>query len=256
VSKTTTGTREWAKRNVNCVRGCPHRCRYCYARAQALRFKRIKDPEEWGTSYHSLNEAEVRKRQKHIDGLTMFPSTHDITPEFLPQCMQVIAHIVNAGNRLLIVSKPHIECIKAICNRFYHVRNRITFRFTSGSRSDDVLRYWEPGAPLFAERLECLKRAYDAGFATSVSIEPMLDADDVVSLFAAVDLFVSETIWIGKMNRVRQRCIPGTSEEAMARIEAGQTDRRIWDLYHALGNKPSVRWKDSFREVLGDKVGE
>ena len=36
-----TGTKEWAKSNLNFQLGCEHGCRYCYAREMAVnRFKR------------------------------------------------------------------------------------------------------------------------------------------------------------------------------------------------------------------------
>ena len=58
-----SGTLEWAVANKNCLVGCTHDCRYCYARAQAIRFKR----SSLGTWSHPvLNEAEVkRKMGKH-----------------------------------------------------------------------------------------------------------------------------------------------------------------------------------------------
>lgn len=40
--KRISGTKEWAAHNLNIVQGCGHRCRYCYARAMAHRFGRIK----------------------------------------------------------------------------------------------------------------------------------------------------------------------------------------------------------------------
>ena len=39
--KPISGTKEWSVSSVNCITGCEHNCRYCYARANALRFKRI-----------------------------------------------------------------------------------------------------------------------------------------------------------------------------------------------------------------------
>ena len=73
-------------------------------------------------------------------------------------------------------------------------------RFTIGAMDDDVLRYWESGAPSFAERLAALKHAHGQGFRTSVSAEPMLDVPHAVELYEAVVPFVTDTIWFGKMN--------------------------------------------------------
>ena len=58
-------------------------------------------------------------------------------------------------------------------------------------------------------------------------------------------------IKIGKANRLRSRCVPGTSEEEIARIEAGQTDERVREIYEELKDQPKVRWKESYKRVLG-----
>lgn len=41
------------------------------------------------------------------------------------------------------------------------------------------------------------------------------------------------------------------NEEAIARIEAGQTDEKIREVYEALKGEPKVRWKDSVKRVVG-----
>jgi len=79
----------------------------------------------------------------------------------------------------------------------------------------------------------------------------MLDSDNVAALFYRLEPIVTDSIWIGKMNDVRNRVQPDTSEEAIARIEVGQTDERIKEIYEQLKNEPKVRWKESFKEVLG-----
>ncbi len=251
MSKSISGTKEWSVASVNCVLGCTHRCRYCYARADALRHKRIKDPKEWGTMYSRVRPAEVSKRRRRLNGTVMFPTTHDITPEFLDPCMEVIGKLLEAGNRLLIVSKPHLECIKAICDRFGEYCEQILFRFTIGTTYDSTLAYWEPGAPCFAERLKCLIHAFGRGFKTSVSCEPLLDAAHAFELFQAVESHVTDTVWFGKLKLIDTRVIPGTDTEEIARIKTGQTDVRIHDIYRELRDEPKVRWKESFKSVLG-----
>jgi len=242
-----TGTKEWADTNVNCVRGCTHRCRYCYARAFALRFGRIASAKEWGTTYNSENWTEALKKRSPTKGIVMFPSSHDITLEHLRVCLATARRILQAGNRLLVVSKPQLYCINALMAdaRLLQRTDNLTFRFTITADDDRLLRYWEPGAPLFAERLKCLQQAHYRGFSTSVSIEPMLDSRNIVRLFHTVKPFVTDTIWIGKMNRIRHYVIPGTREKSIREIEEGQKDERILRIYAALKNEPKVRWKDS-----------
>ena len=74
----TSGTKEWADRNVNCVSGCAHDCKYCYAKQNAVRFKR-----ETATSWKvmKVREADVKKDYMKTDGRVMFPTSHDIIPE-------------------------------------------------------------------------------------------------------------------------------------------------------------------------------
>ncbi len=258
MSKSTriSGTREWAVANVNCVLGCSHKCRYCYARSNALRYNRIEDPAEWGEGYNRVRPVEVNKSRRKVDGTVMFPTTHDITPEFLSPCLTVIGKILDAGNRLLIVSKPHMECVEAICREQHARRHQILFRFTIGAISENVLSYWEPGAPTFEERLACLRYAYRLGFATSISAEPLLEADRVEDLASALLPWVSDSLWVGKMNQIDSRVVPGTDKEAIAAIKQGQTNERIRVIYELLKSEPKVRWKESYKAVLGLALAE
>ena len=255
-TKPITGTKEWSVESVNIVLGCAHKCRYCYARANALRRKQIPSLAAWGETYYRLREEQVRKRRKNVGGTVMFPSTHDILPEFLEPSLIVMRKILDAGNRLLVVSKPHLECIQTICREFETYRHRILFRFTIGAMNNTILKYWEPGAPSFEERLASLKHAFDHGFETSVSCEPLLDSDHVEALFHTVFPYVTHSIWIGKLNMIDSRVEPGSDPEAIRRIKEGQTDRRVREIYEALKCEPKVKWKESYKRVLGLELAE
>jgi DNA repair photolyase len=132
-------------------------------------------------------------------------------------------------------------------------RDQIVFRFTIGADSDEVLGYWEPHAPTFQERLASLSYAWEEQFATSVSIEPMLDRTNIIRLVDTIYSFVSDTIWIGKMNAIGKRVAVVTDEDRqqVAQIVAGQTDEEIKKVYLALKDNPKVRWKESIKQVVG-----
>jgi len=248
-TKPISGTREWSVASVNCLTGCSHACRYCYARANALkRFRTIKTLDEWARP--KLRKADVSKRRRKVDGPIMFPTTHDILPEFLPACREVIERILRAGNRLLIVSKPHLKCIRELCLNLRDFREQILFRFTIGADDDKLLSYWEPGAPDFYQRVNSLHFAQYFGYATSVSIEPMLDSANVGRLIRRIEKFVTDTIWVGKLNQIRSRALDA-SEEAIRAIEAGQTPERIAAIYEEWKNHPKLRWKETIKQVLG-----
>ena len=254
-----SGTREWSVASVNCVTGCENDCRYCYARHEALtRYGgRIKSAAEWPEVV--IREHDVKKGRKKIEGgMIMFPTTHDITPKTLDACITVLGKLLKAGNEVLIVSKPRAGCIKSLCDALYQYQSQILFRFTIGSYNDGILRYWDRNAPLWDERAESLHYAFQKGFKTSVSCEPNLDGPNVVFLFHKLEPWVTDSIWIGKMNKIRER-VPCETDEDKHRIdsvEKGQTDEMIKAIYNALKDEPKVRWKESYKEVLGLDLAE
>lgn len=172
--KQVFGTQEWAKYNENCIKGCSHDCKYCYAKSNAVRFKR-NTVEGWKNE--EVNRNKLSHGFNRRSGTFMFPTAHDITPEHLDECIYFLGNILKPGNDVLVVSKPHLECIGALCNQFPNYKDNILFRFTIGSADSAALKFWEPGAPDFLERLESLKHAFDLGYKTSVSCEPMLDGN-------------------------------------------------------------------------------
>jgi len=186
----------------------------------------------------------------------MFPTTHDITPPVLDACLTVIRNLLAAGNRILVVSKPHLDCISEICRVFRTAKEQLLFRFTIGADQDGILGYWEPGAPGFDERLLSLEYAFEEGFETSVSVEPMLDANNVDRLVRTLKTFVSDSIWIGKMNGIphRLRIENDADREQMERIAGAQADDRIAAIYGSLKGEPKVKWKESIKKVVGLEV--
>lgn len=246
-----TGTKEWAVANVNCVSGCPHNCRYCYAKAMAKRFKRIASDDDWARPV--VRPHEVQRRRRRVKGTIMFPTAHDITPEILEPCLTVLGNLLGAGNRVLVVSKPHLPCIEELCRRFSPYREQILFRFSIGAISNGILGYWEPHAPRFEERLAGLKHAFGNGFATSISMEPMLEVDRAAELVELLAPYVTDAIWFGRMNRIRSCFRPTCPEDerAIRRIEEGQTDAKTAEVYRALAGHPLLKWKDSVKRVLG-----
>jgi len=130
----------------------------------------------------------------------MFPGTHDITPDNFEACFTVLKKLLKVGNRVLVVSKPRLKLITKICDQLKDYKNHLLFRFTIGSSNNKILSFWEPNAPTYDERKEALKYAHRAGYRTSVSIEPMLDADNIEALVDDLAPFVNHSIWIGIMN--------------------------------------------------------
>jgi len=250
-----TGTREWAEDNINIQRGCEHGCLYCYARHIAVTWTKRCTAEQWLDPV--INQAKVDKNYYKGKGILMFPSTHDITPRNLSECLCVLRKLLDAGNQVLIVSKPHWSCITLICETLQEYRARIMFRFTIGSKSDEILEFWEPNAPRFKERLACLKYAYSCRYQTSVSCEPYLDSN-VVDLFLAVKPWTTHSFWVGKLRdfakRVYISAMTTEQEEKFIKpLKAAQTDEAVRTIYNQLNVERLIKWKDSIRKVIKKK---
>lgn len=245
------GTLEWAVAEINCCMGCPHGCRYCYAQYDQVERKGTVTAEQWETCQVLVDE--VRRKRPLYPGQVMFPTAHDIVPENLEACLIVLKNLLDAGNKVLVVSKPHLECIQRLCNELSDAREQLLFRFTITARDSEILKLWEPHAPDYKERKDCLEYTFRKGFATSVSVEPMLDTIDVAAMTRELLPFISHSIWLGKMNKIERRVICESIEmqREIDRIRQGQSDAIILQLYNKLRSIPQVRWKESVKKVVG-----
>lgn len=249
-----SGTAEWADVTYNIQIGCANGCLYCYAADKAAKmYGGWCERHDW--TRERLTKRAVMKSYPARDGVIMFPSTHDITPFNVEAYISVAKLMLAKGNRLLIVSKPRIECVMAMISQFELWKHQVLFRFTIGSMDEATCAFWEPGAPTPGQRLSCLQAAFKLGYRTSVSIEPMLaGALGAYEVVQACRPFVTDTIWIGKMNKVRLRVpvIDRLMEDAIACIEHLQADEEILSLHGVLKDDPMIRWKDSIKLVLAN----
>ncbi len=250
--KTVHGTQEWAGSNVNIQNGCEHDCKYCYAKAMAIRFRRSTD-ESWKTPKerpHDISKAYTKR-----DHRIMFPSSHDITPLNIEACIATLVKILKSGNEVLVVMKPDLACMKKLCKALSPYKQRVMFRLTIGTANNRTLRFWEPGAPTFDQRVKALIHAYEAGYWTSVSCEPMLDSN-IDAVITEVRPYVTDAIWLGKANKLRQMTslnCPGDPEAARRADEliATQSDDAVKQLYNRYQSDPLIKWKDSIKKVVG-----
>lgn len=255
--KKKTGTKEWAETNVNIQLGCEHGCRYCYARYNAVKRHKWCTAKQWLDPV--IVQSKVTRSFLKRSGIVMYPSTHDVTMLNRSESICVLGNLLDAGNRVLLVSKPNMVCIDDICRTFQEYRKQLSFRFTIGSMNDEVLSFWEPNAPDFQERLGCLRHAYKNGYRTSVSCEPFLDCDvnQITGLYAMCKPFITDSFWIGKLRhfnrRVNMTGVTSEQEERFVKpLKDAQSDEMIWEIYANphLHLEQLVRWKDSIREVI------
>lgn len=237
------GTKEWSAASVNCVTGCSHDCRYCYAKKIAVRFGR-KTAETWKEM--AVVPGKVEKKYGLYRGVVMFPTSHDVTPEpgVFDACMTVLGKLLAAGNRVLFTSKPHPSVVEAVCRKYAAFKENLAFMFTVGSSDDEILAYWEPGAPKFAERLAALRHTHEAGFTTSVSMEPCLE-DEPVGTMGLLLPYVSTggALWVGSANGVSMKGVPDWAKPPTSGIAFSFIVASVKDAFPDEVASGKIRWK-------------
>jgi DNA repair photolyase len=246
--KVTSGTKEWADYNYNCILGCLNDCRYCYAKMMARRFGR-SNASNWKDM--KIRKEILNKKVRKVPGRIMFPSTHDIIENspYKEACFTALENLLINGNIVLVTSKPRLAIVKEIESQFSKFREQIQFRFTITSCSDELLKFWEPNAPLFQERFSSLQFAFIKGFKTSVSIEPFLDYNPL-PLIDKVIPYITESIWIGRMNYIACRNLSDLEQSFYNKVRENYETKHLLEIVRNLSSHPKIRFKDSIRNQI------
>lgn len=257
------GTKEWAWKTVNLIKGCDVNCSYCYAKAMGKRRGIIE--ENWKhmeINWKMVNKGYGKvKKKSDAPWDIMFPSAHNIPIKepYFSACMKVLGKMLKAGNSVLVTLKPFLSVVKAICNDFYKYRNKMAFRFTIGSCDSEILKIFEPYGPSFEERIDALEYATASGFPTTVSAEPLLDLTPY-KLISEVEPFLSEidyakdigTIWIGllKVKYLPISLRKGKIKAYLDKLLPALKFEHFYLYYERLYNHSRVKWKESITSLL------
>ena len=235
MAKKTTGVQEWSNCSISIQYGCFNHCRYCWGEKMAKRFGRV--PEK-GWEFPNLKSKVPLPRNKKV----MCFGTHDIDEHNIKEVIEVIMQLLDRGNQILIVSKPRIKPIQKLVAFFLGYRDRIEFRFSIGSQNDEVLKYWEPNAPGYKERMECIKETSTHGFITSISCEPLLDniihMDSTHTHYFGIPL-IEELILLNGVYPIKEIWIG-----AIQYMKGPELDYKA--IYEGYKSNPRIRFKDSF----------
>lgn len=210
----------------------------------ARRFRR-STYETWATM--RIREEVVQKSFSKMSGRIMFPTSHDIVdiPGIREACFITLGKLLESDNEVLVTTKPRFSIIQQIDKLYSHYKEHLQFRFTITSVDDNLLRFWEPNAPLLNERLESLKYAYKREYKTSVSIEPFLDRKPQ-TLISMVEPFCTESIWVGKMNYIpSDSTIDGDLQPFFSDVRRNYEIGNLLEIYNDLKNFKKIRFKDS-----------
>ena len=244
--KYRTGGWQWADKGrsfniMNSKSACPNDCTYCYVKPMNLRFHRpveVADIEDFQLHDKRVTKNWAKAKEPY---LYMFPSSHDIFPSMVDSYISVVKKMLQAGHDLMLVSKPRKECMVKIMDELEEWKDRITMRFSISTDDVELMKEFEPNAPNFEERLDCLVTAFERGYATSVSLEPYIS--DPVPLVEKLEDFVSKDIWIGLMNHKH-------AIYNFDKIEHLYEKEYVKKIVDKLIDNEKVFWKESVMELF------
>jgi hypothetical protein len=271
MSRKTRGTREWSDKSYNWRKRCENNCwRYCYACANAERYNTITNRSEWGRSERI--DKRVTKGWKKVkqDGdrkRIMMPTAHDIvTQQDIDDFLIISKKILEAGHLLLVTSKMRLTVAEQIARELkpwtktevdhfnkntnqWQLSRQLQFRITHNHLHKSTHDYWQPDAPEFSEVHRSLITLFLAGYADSLSIEPWLDSiHDVIKLIIVSQEFVTESIWLGPMNKKHLAHQEDWDEDKWG-------DLAIQQLYLLIQSNDRIdqkliRYKDAFHNAI------
>jgi DNA repair photolyase len=199
------------------------------------------------------------------DGLSIFPTAHDIFPFNKMLCFKYLKKIItprpSISNNAMVVSKARFSVFKHFAHFFKDLKNHLEIRFTLTTQDNDLINLWEGHSSNYEERIQSLNYCYDKDYKISVVIEPYLsDLNDLYSMVDELSSYDLDTIWIGKMNRISSKKKLLELGYGKKIINAHQRIRNISSKKHLssiisnLENNRKIRYKESFIKKVGKQI--
>ncbi len=197
IYETSGRAREYCELALNLYDGCTHGCLYCYAaevtHKDPAKFKEAGVPRVTPTDIE-LSAARLGDDKRPV--LLCF-TTDPYQPVEAERRLarQAIEILQQRGHPATVLTKAG-----RLPQRDFDIyRDGSSFGTTLTTMSDIKSRHWEPGAGLPQERISSLILAHDMGIPTWVSLEPVIDPFESISIIYACADFVDH-FKVGKMN--------------------------------------------------------
>ena len=243
--------------------GCVNNCLYCESALVAAEYEQnirrgekivyeLLPRDEWHVEL--FKDRAFDKKVGPTNWVLRFPSTHDVTLFNVTAFIRLGKMMLDAGNALIINTKPRMGCLAELLAEFAPRKEMIRLSFGITSLDDSLSSFWEPGAPMPEERLQCLQMAFAAGYRTSVHISPMLGGvDDVSAIVEAAASAVTDTITIKIMRAGLEKMKPMIDKpeeikRAYVALQLRQRDKDFPELRRRYLNHQKFRWELSERE--------
>lgn len=231
--------------NANIQVTCSNDCVYCGSAVKAVERGFVRDRARWANDFLLK---QVPAFNKKYDCVVRYPTNHDVTLKYLDRHCKAIQEILEAGNDLVINTKPRLRCMEAVAKVCADHKVNVIFNLSITSLDETQSIFWEKNAPLPTERIAAMKFLSERGFRIGVSVEPLLQGSgSAMEIYNAVFPYVTESICFGTMSMVAER-VDTTSPgyiEALTNIKRYQSEDNLRFLYNSMKNLPKVTFKNT-----------
>lgn len=192
---------EYSPLALNLYTGCSHKCSYCYAPAI-----RRQTMDQWACSpsareiridFLEKDCADLRASGRSKDSVLLCfmsdPYQPGIDTSLTRKTLEVLGRW---GQTATVLTKGGVAA-----SRDFDLMAKfgIGFGQTIIMRDDSLRAQFEPGASTIESRIEAIKEAKARGIKTWVSVEPVVDADEALSVIEELSDWVD--LWkVGKLN--------------------------------------------------------
>lgn len=191
---------EYSPLALNFIKGCTHRCAYCYAND-------VDNVIELPSESDLLRLEDSAKQYKGCGLPILLSFTTDIYCDYPASIRRRVLNILNKYNHsVTILSKGGLKVLEDldIFEKFrsfdlFGDADRITFGFTLTFDNDEQTKLYESGAAPASERVTVIKKLKELGYKIWISFEPVIVPEQTLRLIEEVADYV-DYVKIGKLN--------------------------------------------------------
>ncbi len=190
---------EYSPLAMNIYKGCSHGCVYCYAPAATYKPREVfhSNPQPRNNFFQELGKDLIKFRGDKRPILLCF-TTDPYQPieETAKLTHYSLKKLIENGNTVKILTKGGMRAVRDFdIMKTGDCHFGTTLTFLDEARSLE----WEPGASVPSDRIKSLCLAKEAGIKTWVSLEPVLDPEQVYKIVDETHEFV-DLYKVGKLN--------------------------------------------------------
>lgn len=190
---------EYSPLAMNIYKGCSHGCVYCYAPSATYKQRDVfhSNVQPRNNFFQELGKDVVKFRGDKRPILLCFTTDPYQPIEETAKLTRIsIKRLIENGNAVKVLTKGGTRAVRDFdIMKTGNCDFGATLTFMDEKRSIE----WEPGAASPADRINALRLAKESGIKTWVSLEPVIDPEQVYEIINATYEFV-DLYKVGKIN--------------------------------------------------------